>query len=161
MILNTPYADWIYCEWLWTYLSSVNPFLLTGKVYKLHSPSVRYLAFFFDLYDPSNTTKCWAFPELAVKYARYPLKKISWKKWTKIGRSRCWWGVYDCFTWSTLHIQNGNFYEWKLEFAIQLLEACIISLWSRIWCYSPFKCEKRKVTWKIFEGPFSDISRRA
>lgn len=40
-------------------------FLFTGQVYKLRSPSKRYLAT-LSSYDSSNPTKDWGFPELSV-----------------------------------------------------------------------------------------------
>lgn len=46
----------------------------TGQVYKLHSPSTRYLAS-MSTYDSSNPTKGWDFPELSITMQDSPLIK--------------------------------------------------------------------------------------
>lgn len=50
----------------------------TGQVYKLHSPSTRYLAS-MSTYDSSNPTKGWDFPELSITMQDSPLIKSSGK----------------------------------------------------------------------------------
>jgi len=50
----------------------------SGQVYKLHSPSTRYLAS-MSTYDSSNPTKGWDFPELSITMQDSPLIKSSGK----------------------------------------------------------------------------------
>ncbi|OAY30832.1 uncharacterized protein LOC110631225 isoform X4 [Manihot esculenta] len=55
----------------------------TGQVYKLHSPSARYLAS-LSSYDSSNPTKDWGVPELSMNIPHIPLTKSSGKSKPKL-----------------------------------------------------------------------------
>ncbi|XP_043806087.1 uncharacterized protein LOC110631225 isoform X5 [Manihot esculenta] len=54
-----------------------------GQVYKLHSPSARYLAS-LSSYDSSNPTKDWGVPELSMNIPHIPLTKSSGKSKPKL-----------------------------------------------------------------------------
>ncbi|KAH7528425.1 hypothetical protein FEM48_Zijuj05G0070800 [Ziziphus jujuba var. spinosa] len=54
----------------------------TGQVYKLRSPSAKFLAS-LSAYDSSNPTKDWGFPELSVHRQSFPISKSSGKTESK------------------------------------------------------------------------------
>lgn len=57
-------------------------FFLLGQVYKLRSPSAKFLAS-LSAYDSSNPTKDWGFPELSVHRQSFPISKSSGKTESK------------------------------------------------------------------------------
>lgn len=49
-------------------------FLLTGRIYRLRIPSLQYLAS-LSVYDASNPTKDWGFPQLSITNHKEKLPK--------------------------------------------------------------------------------------